>query len=201
MPQTPSNDIPLGTRAPNFRLPDAAGTLRSLEDYSDAKAILVAFISNRCPFVVHIREAFADFAREYAPRGLQVIAINSNDDAAYPEETAVRNGAEAREHGYVFPYLKDRDQSAAHAYTAACTPDFFLFDAGRALFYHGQFDDSRPKNGLPVTGADLRRAVDLALAGASAPAEQKFSIGCNIKWSAGNEPAWFQPAPRQTKAA
>jgi peroxiredoxin len=201
MPPTPSNDIPLGSRAPSFALPDAGRRIRSLDEFTDTKAVLVAFISNRCPFVIHIRQAFADFAREYASRGLQVIAINSNDDLAHPEETTVRNAQEAADHGYIFPYLKDSDQSVARAYKAACTPDFFLFDGNGALFYHGQFDDSRPKNGLPVTGADLRAAVDLALAGAKAPAEQRASIGCNIKWLPGNEPVWFQTPPKQTVAA
>jgi peroxiredoxin len=201
MPPTPSNDIPLGTRAPSFALPDASGAMRSLEEFGDAKAVLVAFISNRCPFVLHIRDAFAVFAAEYARKGLQVIAINSNDEAAYPEEGQARLAEEAARYGNAFPYLKDGAQTVARAYTAACTPDFFLFDRDRKLFYHGQFDDSRPKNGLPVTGADLRRAVDLALAGEAAPSEQKFAIGCNIKWTVGNEPSWFQSPPAKSAAA
>lgn len=184
MPKTESNAISLGTPAPDFRLPDAAGTVHALSDYAAAPALLVAFISNRCPFVVGIRPAFAELARRNAPRGLQVIAINSNDAAAHPEETPERMGAEVEAQGYIFPYLKDEDQSVARTYDAACTPDLYLFDGDRRLVYHGQFDGFRPGNGVIPTGEDLQAAVDALLAGEPPLASQVPSIGCNIKWRA-----------------
>ncbi|WP_182083901.1 thioredoxin family protein [Aureimonas sp. ME7] len=188
MPKTQSNTVALGTKAPGFSLPGPGGHEVALSDFADRPALLVAFISNRCPFVVLLREELAAFARDYAAKGLAVIAINSNDAAAHPEETLERIEAEVREQGYDFPYLKDASQEVAKAYDAACTPDFFLFDAERRLRYHGQFDDARPGNGKPVTGADLRAAVDAVLAGQAPGAAQTPSIGCNIKWTAGNEP-------------
>lgn len=191
MPKTESNPIDLGTKAADFLLPDATGKLHQLADFSDKPALLVAFISNRCPFVLLIREHFAAFAREYAGKGLQIIAINSNDEDGNPEESVARIGEEV---GYSFPYLKDASQGVAKAYGAACTPDFFLFDGERRLAYHGQFDDARPGNGKDVTGADLRAAVDAVLAGAKPSASQAPSIGCNIKWTPGNEPSWFSKA-------
>ena len=194
MPKTESNPITLGTRAPDFVLPGAAGTAFSLKDFADSPALLVAFISNRCPFVVLIREALAQFARDHAGRGLAVVAINSNDAEAHPEETLDRLGIEAKTYGYGFPYLKDETQGVAKAYGAACTPDFFLYDGERRLAYHGQFDDARPGNGKDVTGADLRAAVEAVLKGGPAAATQVPSIGCNIKWTAGNEPSWFSTA-------
>lgn len=194
MPKTESNEIALGTSASDFALPDADGNLFTLSSFSEQPALLVAFISNRCPFVVLLREELARFADEFAGKGLAVVAINSNDAAAHPEETLQRNGEEAKAHGYHFPYLKDASQSAAKAYGAACTPDFFLYDRERRLAYHGQFDDARPGNGKPVTGADLRAAVDAVLAGQDVASAQLPSIGCNIKWTAGNEPSWFSTA-------
>jgi peroxiredoxin len=191
MPLTASNEIAIGTLAPGFLLKDGDGKTHSLDDFAGVKALLVAFLSNRCPYVVHIREALASFARDYAARGVQIVAINSNDAAAHPEESAYALSDEALRYGYSFPYLKDETQDVAKAYGAACTPDLYLFDGGRKLFYHGQFDDSRPKNGLPVTGADLRAATNLILAGKPVPAGQKHAIGCNIKWLAGQEPSWF----------
>lgn len=191
MPLTASNTIPIGTRAPDFLLADAEGRTHSLADMADAKALLVAFLSTQCPFVVHIREALAAYAREYAAKGVRVVAINSNDVAAHPAESVASLREEARGYGYAFPYLKDETQAVAKAYGAACTPDLYLFDGEQKLFYHGQFDDSRPKNGLPVTGADLRAATDLVLAARPSPSGQKQAIGCNIKWRAGEEPAWF----------
>ncbi|PAQ04047.1 thioredoxin family protein [Mesorhizobium mediterraneum] len=191
MPKTNSNPIDLGTSAADFLLPDANGALHRLADFDAKPALLVAFISNRCPFVVLIREALAAFANDYADKGLQVVAINANDHEAHPEETLARIGEEAEKFGYGFPYLKDASQQTAKAYGAACTPDFFLFAADRRLAYHGQFDDARPGNGRPVTGADLRTAVDAVLKGETPAADQVPSIGCNIKWSAGNEPVWF----------
>lgn len=194
MPKTESNSITLGTRAPDFILPDAGGKLFTPADFKDSPALLVAFISNRCPFVVLIREALAQFARDYAHQGLAVFAINSNDAEAHPEETLERLGAEVNAYGYGFPYLKDASQSVAKAYGAACTPDFFLYDRERKLAYHGQFDDARPGNGKDVTGADLRAAVDAVLKGEPVGAKQVPSIGCNIKWTAGNEPSWSPKA-------
>ncbi|MER8385431.1 thioredoxin family protein [Mesorhizobium sp. M1428] len=194
MPKTESNPIDLGTRAADFLLPDASGVLHRLADFETKPALLVAFISNRCPFVLLIREQFAAFARDYADKGLQVVAINANDHEAHPEETLARIGEQAEEFGYTFPYLKDASQQTAKAYGAACTPDFFLFGADRRLAYHGQFDDSRPGNGRPVTGVDLRVAVNAVLKGETPAADQVPSIGCNIKWSAGNEPVWFSRA-------
>jgi peroxiredoxin len=194
MPKTESNLIRLGTTAPDFLLPDAEGNLHNLSDTRDQPALLVAFISNRCPFVLLIRDELAKFARDYAGRGLAVVAINSNDATAHPEESLLRVGEEARTVGYDFPYLKDAAQGVAKAYGAACTPDFFLYDRDRKLSYHGQFDDARPGNGKAVTGLDLRAAVDAVLAGQPAQAAQVPSIGCNIKWTSGNEPSWFQTA-------
>lgn len=194
MPKTESNPLTLGTIAPDFILPDADGNLHTLADVHDQPALLVAFISNRCPFVLLIREELARFARDYAGKGLAVVAINSNDAAAHPEETLQRIGEEVRAVGYGFPYLKDATQDVAKAYGAACTPDSFLYDRDRKLAYHGQFDDARPGNGKAVTGLDLRAAVDAVLAGQPAQVRQTPSIGCNIKWSLGNEPSWFQTA-------
>lgn len=191
MPVTPSNEIAIGTKAPTFRLADASGKVHSLEDFSGAKALLVAFLSNRCPYVVHIREALAAYARDYAAKGVRVIAFNANDVSQHADESAEAVVAQGKQYGYEFPYLKDEAQIVAKAYGAACTPDLYLFDGSLKLFYHGQFDDSRPSNGLPVTGADLRGATDLILAGKASPAEQKHAIGCNIKWIEGAEPEWF----------
>jgi peroxiredoxin len=196
MPKTESNPIDLGTKAADFLLPDAHGALHRLPDFDAKPALLVAFISNRCPFVVLIREQLAAFARNYAAKGLQVVAINANDHEAHPEETLARIGEEAEKFGYSFPYLKDSSQQTAKVYGAACTPDFFLFGADRRLAYHGQFDDARPGNGKPVTGADLRAAADTVLKGETPAGTQVPSIGCNIKWSAGNEPVWFSAAVR-----
>ena len=194
MPKTESNAIRLGTIAPDFILPDADSNLFTLSEFKDKPALLVAFISNRCPFVVLIREALAQFARDFAGHGLAVVAINSNDAEAHPEETLERIGAEVKTYGYGFPYLKDESQSVAKAYGAACPPDFFLYDRERKLAYHGQFDDARPGNGKDVTGADLRAAVAAVLKGEAAGSAQTPSIGCNIKWTAGNEPSWFSAA-------
>jgi len=182
--------LPLGTPAPDFALPDCDGRRHALADCGAAPALLVAFICSHCPFVRHLRAGFAALAREYQPRGLAVVAINSNDIEAYPQDGPDAMRTEAAELGYVFPYLLDPTQSVAKDYRAACTPDFFLFDAGRRLVYRGQFDDSRPGNGRPVTGADLRAAIDATLAGLAPHAEQLPSLGCNIKWRKGNEPEY-----------
>ena len=188
MARTPSTMLALGTRAPDFSLPDYDGRQHALQDMAAAPALLVAFICNHCPFVRHVRSEFAAFAREYRARGLAVVAINSNDLDAYPQDGPEAMRAEVAEFGYEFPYLVDAAQAVAKAYRAACTPDFFLFDAQRRLVYRGQFDDSRPGNGRPVTGADLRAAVDRTLAGDAPSPDQLPSLGCNIKWRPGNEP-------------
>ncbi len=190
MARTSSTMLPLGTPAPDFRLPDFAGRMHSLADFACGHALLVVFICGHCPFVRHVRGEFARYAREYRAKGLAVVAINSNDLAAYPQDGPDGMRAEAAELGYDFPYLLDETQAVAHAYRAACTPDFFLFDADRRLAYRGQFDDSRPGNGQPVTGADLRAASDAVLAGRPPGAAQKPSVGCNIKWKPGNAPAY-----------
>lgn len=190
MARTPSTMLALGTPAPGFSLPDYDGRQHALCDFAASPALLVAFICNHCPFVRHLRVEFAAFAREYQLRGLAVVAINSNDIEAYPQDGLDAMRAEAAELGYVFPYLLDATQAVAKAYRAACTPDFFLFDATRRLVYRGQFDDSRPGTQRPVTGADLRAAVDALLAGRPPVAEQRPSLGCNIKWRRGHEPAY-----------
>ncbi len=187
MAQTPSTMLPLGTSAPNFSLPEpATGKTVSLDDFKNAPALLVMVICNHCPFVKHIRAELARFGRDYQAKGLAMVAISANDVANHPDDSPARIAEEAKI--YPFPYLYDESQAVAKAYRAACTPDFFLFDADRKLVYRGQFDGSRPGNNLPVTGADLRAAVDAILAGQPVVAEQKPSIGCNIKWKAGNEP-------------
>ena len=188
MARTPSTMLALGTRAPDFSLPDHDGKRHAMQDFAAAPALLVAFICSHCPFVRHVRAEFAAFARDYRARGLAVVAINSNDLVAYPQDGPDAMRAEAAELGYEFPYLVDATQEVAKAYRAACTPDFFLFDAQRRLVYRGQFDDSRPGNGRPVTGADLRTAVDQTLAGRAPGPDQLPSLGCNIKWRPGNEP-------------
>ncbi len=185
--------LPLGSDAPDFRLLDPrANESVSLADVADAPALLVAFICNHCPFVKHIRDGFAAFADDYAPRGLAVVAINSNDVEKHPDDSPELMLAEAQAAGYAFPYLYDETQAAARAYRAACTPDFFLFDKGRKLVYRGQFDGSRPGNDVPVTGDDMRAAVECVLAGRPINGDQRPSIGCNIKWKAGAEPDYFQ---------
>jgi peroxiredoxin len=185
MAETPSTMVSLGTAAPAFRLPDPSGKMVSSDDFKNAPALLVAFICNHCPYVKHIRAKFAEFAREAQARGVAVVAINSNDVATNPEDSPAKMAEEIRAAGYAFPYLYDESQGVAKAYEAACTPDFFLFDRGRKLVYRGQFDDSRPGNGRPVTGKHLSAAIDAVLAGKPVSAEQKPSIGCNIKWKKG----------------
>ncbi len=191
MAETPSTMLPLGTKAPPFRLPDPKGKLVSSDDFKDAPALLVAFICNHCPFVKHIRSQFAELAREYQGRGVAIVGINSNDVEISPGDTPEKMAEEVAAIGYTFPYLFDESQGTAKAYRAACTPDLYLFDRDRRLVYRGQFDDSRPGNGRPVTGADLRVALEAVLAGQAVPANQKPSIGCNIKWRSGNAPDYF----------
>ncbi len=183
--------LPLGTTAPNFELPDTDGKTVALADFKDAPALLVLFICNHCPYVKHLRAGFAQLARDYLPRGVAIIGINSNDVANYPEDSPARMKVEVKSAGYLFPYLYDGSQAVAKAYRAACTPDLYLFGQNRKLVYRGQFDDSRPGNGIPVTGKDLRAALDAVLAGKPVSSNQKASVGCNIKWKAGNEPDYF----------
>jgi peroxiredoxin len=181
--------LPLGTPAPSFELRDPHGALTSLESLgTDARAIIVAFICNHCPYVKHIRATFAARAREWQARGVAVFGINSNDADAYPDDSPEGMAAEIAEQGYTFPYLIDETQEVAKAYGAACTPDLFLFDTDRRLVYHGQFDASRPGGSAPVTGEDLAAAVDAVLAGDPVPAGQRPSVGCSIKWKPGNAP-------------
>ena len=187
----PSTMLALGTKAPEFELPDVTtGRTVSLSDFASKPALLVMFICRHCPYVRHVREELARLGRDFESSELAIVAISPNDVQEYPEDRPESLAEEAREAGYVFPYLFDESQEVAKAYTAACTPDFFLFDADRALVYRGQLDDSRPSNGLPVTGADLRVAIDAVLSGAPVSEDQRASIGCSIKWRAGNEPAY-----------
>lgn len=191
MAATPSTMLPLGTPLPRFALPDFDGRPVSSEDVATAPALLIAFICRHCPLVRHIRAEFSRFAQEYQSRGLTVLAINSNDIAAFPDDAPDGMRAEAREAGYTFPYLFDESQSVAKLFRAACTPDLFLFDRERRLVYRGQFDDSRPRTATPITGRDIRAAFDAVLEAREVPATQRPSIGCNIKWKRGNEPDYF----------
>lgn len=190
MPATPSTMVPLGMIAPDFHLPDTDGKQVSLADFSGGPALLVAFICNHCPFVKHIQAAFTHLVREYQAKGVAVVAINSNDVANHPDDSPAKMVEEKKAAGYTFPYLYDESQKVAPAYHAACTPDFFLFDQNRKLAYRGQMDASRPGNGKANDGADLRAALDAVLAGKKPSSEQIPSIGCNIKWKAGNEPRY-----------
>jgi peroxiredoxin len=191
MAATASTMLPLGTKAPDFTLLDANGDTVSLENFPGAPGILVMFICNHCPYVKHIQNKLAKFGREYQEKGLGIIAISANDVDAYPDDHPDRMKEEAKRVGYTFPYLYDESQEVAKAYRAACTPDFFLFDADHLLVYRGQFDPSRPGNDIAVTGGDLKAAVDALLQGRTISDEQIPSIGCNIKWKPGNEPDYF----------
>jgi len=182
--------LALGTAAPDFRLPDTGGKMVALGDFKSAPALAVFFICNHCPFVKHIQAGLAQLARDYQARGAAIVAISSNDAQNYPEDSPAKMAQEAKSAGYTFPYLYDESQAVAKAYRAACTPDIFLFDASRKLVYRGQFDDSRPGNGVPVTGRDLRAALDSVLGGKPVPGQQVPSIGCNIKWKSGNGPSY-----------
>lgn len=191
MVRTPSTMQPLGLAAPDFTLVNVDGREVSLGDFAGSPALLVIFMCNHCPFVIHVSEQLAALTREYMAKGVAVVGINSNDSASHPGDSPERMVAEAEERGYAFPYLFDETQEVAKAYGAACTPDFFVFDANRRLVYRGQMDDSRPDSGIPVTGKDLRAALDAVLAGKPVSANQRASMGCNIKWKPGNEPAYF----------
>lgn len=185
-----STMLALGTPAPRFSLPEPlTGRLVSSGEFA-GRPLLVMFICNHCPYVQHIRDGLVRLGRDYADRGLGMVAISANDAEAYPDDAPEALAQEARTHGYAFAYLYDESQQVAQAYTAACTPDFFLFDAGHRLAYRGRFDGSRPGSGLPVTGAELRRAIDTVLRGEPVPAEQLPSLGCSIKWRPGHEPSY-----------
>jgi len=189
MTATPSTMLPLGTTMPAFSLTAVTGGSVSSDSFA-GRPLLVAFICHHCPFVRHIRQEFARFAAEYQARGLAIVAINSNDAVAHPEDGPDGMRQEAKQAGYAFPYLYDETQEVAKAFRAACTPDFFLFDSHGALVYRGQFDGSRPRSAVPVTGSDLRAAADAVLEGRAVPSDQKPSIGCNIKWAPGNAPGY-----------
>lgn len=191
MARTPSTMLPLGTPAPAFSLPDPAGTVHRLEDFSDKSALLVMFICNHCPFVIHVQEELARLGLEYGPRNVGVLAISSNNVETHPDDSPDKMAEMAQSVGFNFPYLYDESQEVAKAYHAACTPDFYLFDGDMKLAYRGQIDDSRPGNGIPVTGRDMRAAIDAVLRGEQPAENQIPSLGCNIKWKAGNEPAYF----------
>jgi peroxiredoxin len=191
MALTPSTMLPLGTTAPDFQLPDTNGRTVSLADFKNAPALLVIFMCNHCPYVIHIRAELAQLARDYVVKNVAIVGINSNDAKNYPDDSPAKMKSEVKNAGYIFPYLYDEMQAVAKSYHAACTPDFFLFDRGRRLVYRGQFDASRPGNGIPATGKDLRAAIDAVLAGKTTSEFQAPSMGCNIKWKTGNEPDYF----------
>ncbi len=190
MVRTPSTMLPLGTPAPHFDLPNVDGQVVSLQEFSDTKGLLVMFICNHCPFVIHLADALSSFAKEYQEKGLSIVGISSNDVENYPDDSPELMVQEAQNRGYTFPYLYDETQEVAKSYNAACTPDFFLFDQDLKLVYRGQFDSTRPNSGEP-TGEDMRAACDALLAGSEVPSDQIASLGCNIKWKAGNEPPYF----------
>jgi peroxiredoxin len=191
MALTPSTMLPLGTSAPDFQLPDPGGKHFSLASFKDKPALVVIFMCNHCPYVKHIRAGLAQAALDFAPRGAAFVGINSNDAKNYPDDSPAKMAEEVKSAGYTFPYLFDETQAVAKAYHAACTPDFFLFDRGRRLVYRGQFDASRPGNGIPATGKDLRTALEAVLAGVPTSTLQVPSMGCNIKWKPGNEPDYL----------
>ena len=190
---TPSTMLPLGTKAPAFSLTNVDGRTVSLVDFAGAPALLVIFMCNHCPYVKHVADALARLTTEYQARGVAVVGISSNDVSSHPVDSPEQMVHEAEERGYTFPYLYDETQEVAQAYRAACTPDFYVFDGDQRLVYRGQMDDSRPRTDkpTPVTGRDLRAALDAVLAGQPVAQDQTPSIGCNIKWKPGNEPDYF----------
>ena len=193
MVRTPSTMLPLGTVAPDFDLPNVDGRMVDYAAAAGPQCTVVMFICNHCPFVKHVADELARLGREFIPRGVGFVAISSNDVASHPADSPEQMVREAEDRGYPFPYLYDDTQEVAKAYHAACTPDFDVFDAGRKLVYRGQLDPSRPGSDVPVTGSDLRAAVDALLAGRPPLTEQIPSLGCNIKWKPGNHPAYFSP--------
>jgi peroxiredoxin len=194
MVKTASTMKKLGTPAHDFKLMNIDGRLVGLPDFDDKPALLVIFMSNHCPFVKHVADGLTKLANDYMPKGVAIVGINSNDAAGYPQDSPEQMIHEAEQRGYPFPYLYDETQEVAKTYGAACTPDFFLYDKSRKLVYRGQLDASRPGNNVPVTGSDLRAALDAVLASRPAPDRQIPSIGCNIKWKTGNEPEYFNAA-------
>lgn len=189
MAETTSRMVELGTIALEFSLPDVvSGQAVSLNTFAGRKALLIMFICPHCPFVKHVQEELARVGRDYAERNVGIVAISSNDAESYPEDSPPKLKEMAERLGFRFPFCYDESQEVAKAYDAACTPDFFLFDASRKLVYRGQLDSSRPGNGIPVTGADLRLALDAVLSDLAVDSNQRPSIGCNIKWKPGNEP-------------
>ena len=193
MAKTPSTMmLALGSSAPDFKLSDPAGKAWSPGDFKDSPVLLIAFLSNHCPFVKHIREGLAELVKEYQAKGVAAIGIMSNDYQNYPDDAPDKMATEIKTIGYTFPYVVDETQEVAKIYKAACTPDFYVFDENRKLVYCGQMDSSRPENGIPVTGKNLRAALDAVLEGNPVAKEQMPSLGCNIKWKAGNEPDYFK---------
>ncbi len=190
MSLTPSTMLPLGTAAPEFRLPDTDGRTVSLDDFKGAPALLVIFLCNHCPYVKHVCTDLARLCKEYQARDVGVVGISSNDVLTHPDDSPAMMAREKVQAGYTFPYLYDESQAVAQAYQAACTPDFFVFDKSQKLVYRGQLDASRPGNSIPVTGKDLRAALDAVLAGKPPAGDQRPSMGCNIKWKRGNEPSY-----------
>ena len=192
MALTASTMLPLGTKAPDFDLPEVvSGKATSLATFADKKALLVMFICRHCPFVKHIQKELVQLGKDYFTSDLAIVAISANDANNYPDDAPESLQAFATEQGFNFTLCYDESQETAKAYTAACTPDFFVFDDQRKLVYRGQLDDSRPSNGKPVTGADLRAAIEAVLADKPVTSEQKPSVGCNIKWKSGNQPSYF----------
>lgn len=191
MVATASTMLELGTKAPGFELPNIDESIISLADFSDAKALLVMFLSNHCPYVIHIRSELVKLYSDFHAQGLAMVAIMSNDVEKYPDDHPDKMKIEVEQVGYQFPYLFDESQEVAKSYYAACTPDFFLFDREQKLVYRGQLDSSRPKNDIPVNGEDLRAAIEATLLGQHVSIQQKPSLGCNIKWKEGNAPSYF----------
>lgn len=198
MAATASTMLPLGTVAPDFHLPDTTGSLVSRDDFAGWPALLVMFLCNHCPYVKHVAEEVVRIGAEYQARGVGVVAISSNDVAQFPEDGPARMAEVAIAMGFTAPYLYDEAQDVAKAYHAACTPDFFLFDTNRKLVYRGQLDGARPDNEVPVTGRDLRMALDAVLARMPGPEPQLPSLGCSIKWKPGNEPDYVAPGHAAT---
>lgn len=194
MVKTASTMLPLGTSAPDFQLLNIDGKTISLSEIATGKGLVVMFICNHCPFVKHVAPELVRLTKDYESRSIHFVAISSNDVTAYPDDSPEMMKREAAQQGYTFPYLFDETQEVAQAYRAACTPDFFIFDGSRRLVYRGQLDDSRPGNGKPLNGSDMRRALDQLIDGVEVPAEQRPSIGCNIKWKRGSEPTYFNPS-------
>jgi len=198
MAATASTMLELGTKAPEFTLPDVvSGKAVSLASFQGKKALLVMFICHHCPFVKHIKSELAQIGRNYAAKRVGIVAISSNDPSVSADDSPEGLQRMATEWGFTFPVCYDETQAVAKSYAAACTPDFYLFDQDRKLVYRGQLDDSRPSNGKPVTGADLRSAIDSLLSGRPVNPDQRPSLGCNIKWKAGNEPAYYAPAVKR----